>query len=231
MDRVIAVTGAFGVLGDATVRALVAAGYRVALIDVADDDKAHIDGLEADKILVVGTVDLTDEASTCAAMERIEKHFGRLDGLVNIAGGFVWVPMADADANQWQQMFDMNVKTTVNASRAALKAIEASPAGRIINIGAAGALKADMGMGPYAASKAGVMRFTESLAVEMKATNVTVNAILPSIIDTPRNRADMPDADVNTWVSPHDLAAFILHLLSKEGGAIHGALLPVTGRV
>jgi NAD(P)-dependent dehydrogenase (short-subunit alcohol dehydrogenase family) len=84
-------------------------------------------------------------------------------------------------------------------------------------------------MGPYAASKAGVHRFTESLAEELKGRGVTVNAVLPSTIDTPANRADMPDADFSRWVAPGDLAAAILFLASPEAGAITGALLPVTG--
>jgi len=122
------------------------------------------------------------------------------------------------------------VKTAANASRAALKLLRASPAGRIVNIGAAGAVKAAAGMGAYAAAKAGVHRLTESLAEELKADGVTVNAVLPSIIDTPANRADMPDADFSAWVAPADLAEVILFLASPAARALTGALIPVTGR-
>ena len=127
-------------------------------------------------------------------------------------------------------MFAANLKTTVNASRAALPALLESGAGRIINVGALAALKA-VGMGPYTASKAGVHRFTESLAEETKGRGVTVNAVLPSTIDTPANRAAMKDADFSRWVAPGDLAAVILFLASREAGAVAGALLPVTGGV
>jgi NAD(P)-dependent dehydrogenase (short-subunit alcohol dehydrogenase family) len=102
------------------------------------------------------------------------------------------------------------------------------PTPRVVNIGAASAINAGAGMGAYAAAKAGVHKLTESLAQELKG-KVTVNAVLPSILDTPVNRADMPDADFGKWVQPKDLAAVILFLASPEAGAITGALIPVTG--
>jgi NAD(P)-dependent dehydrogenase (short-subunit alcohol dehydrogenase family) len=128
-------------------------------------------------------------------------------------------------------MFAVNVKTALFASRAAIPFLKQSGQGRIINIGANAALKAGAGMGAYAASKSGVHRLTESLAEELKADGITVNAVLPSIIDTPANRADMPKADFATWVSPRALAEVILFLASDAGAPITGALLPVTGRV
>ncbi|MEW6019792.1 MAG: SDR family oxidoreductase, partial [Pseudomonadota bacterium] len=127
--------------------------------------------------------------------------------------------------------YAMNVKTAANASRAALPWLRRSAAGRIVNVGAMGAIKSAAGMGAYGASKAGVHRLTESLAEELKGEGITVNAILPSIIDTPANRADMPDADFSAWVSPADLAKVMLFLASPDARAVTGALLPVTGRV
>jgi NAD(P)-dependent dehydrogenase (short-subunit alcohol dehydrogenase family) len=117
------------------------------------------------------------------------------------------------------------------ASRAAIPFLKQSGQGRIINIGANGALKAGAGMGAYAASKSGVHRLTESLAEELKAAGITVNAVLPSIIDTPANRAEMPQADFAKWVTPRALAEVILFLASDAGAPITGALLPVTGGV
>ena len=125
----------------------------------------------------------------------------------------------------------MNVTTALNASRAAMPYLRLSKAGRIVNVGANGAIKAAAGMGAYAAAKSGVHRLTESLAEELKGDGVTVNAVLPSILDTPANRLDMPDADFSAWVSPRDLAAVILFLVSPEAQAVTGALIPVTGRV
>jgi NAD(P)-dependent dehydrogenase (short-subunit alcohol dehydrogenase family) len=127
-------------------------------------------------------------------------------------------------------MFAVNLKTALHASRAAIPFLRQSKQGRIINVGATAALKAGAGMGAYAASKAAVHRLTESLAEELKKDNVTVNAVLPSTIDTPTNRADMPKADFTKWVTPRALAEVILFLASDAGAPITGALLPVTGR-
>ena len=130
----------------------------------------------------------------------------------------------------WHRLFLMNVQTTANASRAAIPHLRRSVAGRIVNVGANAALKASMGMGPYAASKAGVHSLTQALAEELKS-EVTVNAVLPSILDTPTNRADMPEADFASWVRPEELAAVMLFLASSDASAVTGALIPVTGRL
>jgi NAD(P)-dependent dehydrogenase (short-subunit alcohol dehydrogenase family) len=222
-DRVIAVTGGHGVLGRAVVEAALADGLKVALIDHARAE-APAGALE------VGGVDLTDPAAAEAAIDQVVARFGRLDALLNIAGGFVWQTVDD-DQPAWERMFALNVKTALNASRAALPHLKASPEGRIVNVGANGALKAASGMGAYAASKSGVHRLTESLAEELKTTSVTVNAVLPSILDTAQNRADMPDADPGKWVQPSDLARVMLFLASPASRAVTGALIPVTGRV
>jgi len=223
-DRVIAITGGHGVLGRAVVEAALADGLKVAIIDHAPGQSAP------EGVLELGGVDLTDPASAQTAIDRVAAHFGRLDALFNIAGGFVWQTTEDADP-AWASMFALNVATALNASRAALPHLKASAEGRIVNVGANAALKSAAGMGAYAASKAGVHRLTESLAEELKDTSVTVNAVLPSILDTARNRQDMPDADPAKWVAPADLARVMLFLASPEGRAVTGALIPVTGRV
>ena len=164
-------------------------------------------------------------------MADIKARFGRLDALVNIAGGFRWQNIEGGDAATWDTMFAMNLKTALNASQAALPYLLESGAGRIVNVGANSAVKAAAGMGAYAASKSGVHRLTESMADELKNRGVTVNAVLPSIIDTPANRADMPKAQFDHWVAPADLAAVILFLASEESRAVTGALIPVTGGV
>jgi NAD(P)-dependent dehydrogenase (short-subunit alcohol dehydrogenase family) len=128
-------------------------------------------------------------------------------------------------------MFALNLTTALNATRAALPHLKQSPEGRIVNVGANAAVKSAAGMGAYAASKSGVHRLTESLAEELKSTSVTVNAVLPSILDTEQNRKDMPGADPAKWVQPTDLARVMLFLAAPESRAITGALIPVTGRV
>jgi NAD(P)-dependent dehydrogenase (short-subunit alcohol dehydrogenase family) len=223
-ERVVAVTGGHGVLGRAVVQAALDAGLKVAVIDHAAGQTVP------DGVLEIGGVDLTDAAQAQGAVDRVVAHFGRLDALLNIAGGFVWQTTDDARP-AWDRMFALNLTTALNASRAALVPLKASPDGRIVNVGSAAALKAGMGMGAYAASKSAVHKLTESLAEELKSTSVTVNAVLPSVLDTAQNRADMPDADPAQWVAPSDLAAVILFLASPAGRAMTGALVPVTGRV
>ncbi len=224
MTRTLVITGGHGVLGRAVTAAARADGLNVAVIDHARGQAVPDGALE------LGGVDLTDPAATQAAMAAAAERFGRLDALLNIAGGFIWQTADDAEP-AWDRMFALNLTTALDASRAALPYLKASPDGRIVNVGANGALKAAAGMGAYAASKAGVHRLTESLAEELKASSVTVNAVLPSILDTPQNRADMPDADPAKWVQPADLARVMLFLASPESRAITGALIPVTGRV
>ncbi|MDX5393291.1 MAG: SDR family oxidoreductase [Caulobacteraceae bacterium] len=229
--RIIAVTGAFGVLGEVVATAAVAQGARVALIDfntVPPDRLLEACGIDA---LVQTGVDLADPDQAAKALDAIGARFGRLDALINIAGGFRWQTLQDGDPAVWDMLYAMNVKTAANASRAALPWLRRSAAGRIVNVGAMGAIKSAAGMGAYGASKAGVHRLTESLAEELKGEGINVNAVLPSIIDTPANRADMPDADFSAWVSPADLAKVMLFLASPDARAVTGALLPVTGRV
>ena len=223
--RVIAITGAFGVLGSAVAKAAGDQGARLALIDFAPSGRS-IDGA-----LVLPGVDLTNAVQAGAAMDRVADHFGGLDVVLNIAGGFVWEKIEGGDWQSWPRLFNLNVLTATNASRAAIPHLRRSAAGRIVNVGSAAALKASLGMGGYAASKAGVHALTQALAEELKGDGITVNAVLPSILDTPTNRADMPDADPSTWVAPSDLAAVMLFLASEAATAVTGALLPVTGRV
>lgn len=223
-DRVVVVTGGHGVLGRAVVEAALGRGLKVALIDHATGEKAPKDALE------IAGVDLTDATAAGQAMAQVFERFGRIDAVLNIAGGFVWQKTDDAEP-AWDRMFALNLTTALNASRAALPHLKAANEGRIVNVGSAAALKAGAGMGAYAASKAAVHSLTQALAEELKDTSVTVNAVLPSIIDTPANRKDMPDADPKAWVAPADLAEVILFLASPHSRAMTGALVPVTGRV
>lgn len=223
--KVIVITGALGALGKVVADTALSRGARVAGIDHTPSQvPATADRLE------IGGVDLSDEAEAKNAIEAAAKHFGRLDALINIAGGFSFETIGDGDIKTWQRMYALNVLTALNASRAALSHLAATNSGRIVNVGAMGALQAGSGMGPYAASKAGVHRLTEALASEWKG-KVTVNAVLPSIIDTQANRASMPNADFAKWVTPQELAEVILFLASDAASAVTGALIPVSGRV
>ena len=178
-----------------------------------------------------GGVDLTQAEATRAVMAQVAKEAGRLDGLINIAGGFRWEAIAGGTVDAWDSMYALNLKTAVVAVQAALPHLPQGGGGRIVNVGAMGAVKAAAGMGAYAASKAGVAKLTEALAEELKDRRITVNAILPSTLDTPRNRLDMPKADFTRWVTPAEAAEVIAFLVSDAAGAVTGALIPVAGRV
>ncbi|MGA0605214.1 SDR family NAD(P)-dependent oxidoreductase [Phenylobacterium sp. VNQ135] len=224
-DRIIAITGAAGVLGSAVAQAAAELPCKLALID-------HAKACPGPNGAFIQTgVDLTDAGQAGAAIDAVADKLGGLDVLLNIAGGFRWETIEGGSSDTWPQLYRLNVLTATNASRAAIPHLKRSAAGRIVNVGSAAALKAGLGMGAYAASKAGVHALTQSLAEELKADGVTVNAVLPSIIDTPTNRADMPDADFSAWVAPKDLAAVILFLASEAATPVTGALVPVTGRV
>jgi NAD(P)-dependent dehydrogenase (short-subunit alcohol dehydrogenase family) len=223
--KVIIVTGASGALGTVVAASAEARGARVAAIDhAASQVQATPTRIE------LGGVDLTDATQARKAIDAAVAHFGKLDALINIAGGFAFETIAEGDPKTWQRMYALNVLTALNASRAAIPHWAASDAGRIVNVGAMGALQAAAGMGPYAASKAGVHRLTEALAAEWKG-KITVNAVLPSTIDTAANRASMPNADFSKWVRPEELANVILFLASDAASAVTGALIPVSGRV
>jgi NAD(P)-dependent dehydrogenase (short-subunit alcohol dehydrogenase family) len=221
----IVVTGGFGVLGRAVGQQAAARGWQVALVDVAAAAPAEL--ADDEKLACFANADLTDETATLALFETIDAHFGGISALANVAGGFAWVPTEQAGPENWKTMFEMNLLTAVSASRAALPSLKRAK-GSIVNIGAFAALKAAGGMAPYTAAKSGVHRLTEALADELRGTGVRVNAVLPTIIDTPANRRDMPDADTAMWIAPDELAKIILFLASADAAAINGALLPVT---
>lgn len=212
----VAVTGSAGVLGTAVAQAFHDAGADVAGIDV----------LPAPAPWQTVVADLrSPEAARDAA-----RQLGAIDVLANIAGGFAMGPaVADTSDAAWDDMFDINVRTLLNMARAVVPAMRGRRAGKIVNIGARAALRGAGAMGAYCAAKSVVVRLTETLADELKALGINVNCVLPSIIDTPRNRADMPKADFAKWVAPADVAAVVLFLASDGARAVHGAAVPVEG--
>jgi len=217
------VTGGAGALGSAVCKALSGAGAKVIAID-------H--GVLPAEQPGIGNVDLSDAAKAKAAIDKAAAEMGGLYALINIAGGFRWEKLAGGKIETWDFLYTVNVKTAVNACQAALPYLLKAKSGRIVNIGAAAAAKpATAGMGAYTASKAGVLKLTEALADEVKNDGITVNAILPTTIDTAANRKDMPDADFSKWVKPEEIAALIEYLLSPAASAVTGANIPIAGRV
>jgi NAD(P)-dependent dehydrogenase (short-subunit alcohol dehydrogenase family) len=225
--KVLAITGSDGALGRAAAVTLSGYGARLALLAHEDSPAPG----QPPGARHYGGIDLTREDAARSAMARIVEEAGRLDGLINIAGGFTWEKLSGGSLRAWDSMYKLNLVTAVTSCQAALPYLLKGGGGRIVNVGAMGAAKAAAGMGAYAASKAGVARLTEALADELKDSGTTVNAILPSTLDTPRNRLDMPQADFSRWVSPAAAAEVIAFLVSDEARAVTGALIPVAGRV
>ena len=214
----IVITGGAGVLGQGVARVANQQGADVVLLDVVAP--------QADAIGEYVSVDLTDQASLTACFD----HIGDFDVLANIAGGFAMGPCVyETEDELWDAMFTINVTTLRRVLHVAVPRLLARGRGSIVNVGALGALKGGPNMGAYLASKSVVMRLTESLSEEVKNAGVNVNAVLPTVIDTPRNRADMPAADPSNWVDPEDLGNVICFLGSEAAKAVHGALVPVNG--
>lgn len=224
--KVVAVTGGFGVLGRAVAEEALAAGARVAVIG-----RGPAPGDLPQGLVAIDDVDLGDADAARRAFDDIAARCNGLDALVNTAGGFKWEAVESGSVDTWDGMYEINVRTTLIASKSALPHLIARGTGRIVNIGAASASQAASGMGAYAASKSGVARLTEAMAEEFKDRGITVNAVLPSILDTAANRADMPKADFSRWVAPRALARVIVFLISPDAAPINGALIPVNGRV
>jgi NAD(P)-dependent dehydrogenase (short-subunit alcohol dehydrogenase family) len=225
--KVLVITGSNGALGEAVATTLSGYGARLALLDHGRTPATAPPA----GALHYGGIDLTQADAARSAMDRVVKDAGRLDGLINVAGGFHWEKLTDGTLDSWDSMYRINLRTAVVSCQAALPYLLQGSAGRIVNVGAMGAVKASAGMGAYAASKAGVAKLTEALADELKDRGITVNAILPSILDTPKNRVDMPQADFTRWVAPAEAAEVIAFLVSDEARAVTGALIPVVGRV
>ncbi len=223
--RAVVITGGSGALAPVVAATFVAAGYRAALLGRSPPPGAPPER-RADRLYAVGAGDLADPAAAEAALASAADVLQGCDVLVNVAGSFRWERIAGGSTATWETLYASNLKTALNMSRAAIQRLAAG--GRIINIGAAASAQAAAGMGAYAAAKSAVARLTESLAAELRDRDITVNAVLPNVIDTPRNRADMPTTDRSAWTSPAAIADVILFLASPAARAISGALLPVT---
>jgi NAD(P)-dependent dehydrogenase (short-subunit alcohol dehydrogenase family) len=229
--KVAMITGAAGTLGRATAAAFAAEGAKLALLDLDARALERAYGAEGDTLLYLAA-DLGDGAKVAAAVDRARARFGRIDALCNIAGGFhMGEPVHETTDEVWRLMIELNAGSVLRTARAVVPGMIAQGAGKIVNIAAMGGTQGGAMMAAYAASKAAVIRLTESMALELRDKGINVNCILPSTIDTPPNRAGMPNADFTRWVAPAALADVTLFLASDAARAINGAALPVVGRV
>jgi NAD(P)-dependent dehydrogenase (short-subunit alcohol dehydrogenase family) len=228
-NKVVLITGAAGNLGRAVAAAFAAAGARLVLVDLSDAVlAAAYPEVDARRLLLAAN--LMDSASARGAVNKALEHFKRIDCLCNVAGGFRMGPTVhETPAELWKLMMDLNAGTVLNMVQAVVPGMLAAGGGKIVNIGAGGGLKGGARMAAYSASKSAVIRLTESMSAELREQGINVNCVLPSVIDTPQNRADMPKADPKRWVSPEDLAQVLLFLCSDAARAIHGAAIPVNG--
>jgi NAD(P)-dependent dehydrogenase (short-subunit alcohol dehydrogenase family) len=227
--QTVVITGAAGNLGRALADAFSARGANRVLIDRSPEVLARAFGAGTPATMLAST-DLLDQGDVNATMQKAIDRFSRIDVLCNIAGGFrMGEAVHETSDATWDFLFDLNARTLLNAVRAVVPAMLKSGGGRIVNVGAFAAQKGAAQMGAYCASKSVVIRLTESMAAELRGRGINVNCVLPTVIDTPENRAAMPDADPRRWVAPEDLAAAIVFLASPAARAIHGAALPVSG--
>jgi len=227
--KIVLITGAAGNLGRATAEAFSAKGARLALLGSTSGslDRAFPDD-RADRIKI--GVDLLDADAVRDAVAKVETDLGPIHAVCAAAGGFHMGEMVhETTPEAWQRMMDINARTLLNTVHAVVPGMIDRGAGKIVTIGANAATKGAAQMGAYVASKSAVLRLTETLSAELRGKGINVNSVMPSIIDTPENRAAMPKADPAKWVTPEKLAAVIAFLCSEEASAVHGALIPVTG--
>lgn len=229
-NQTVMVTGASGNLGRAVANAFYQLGANLVLLDRTRDSLQNTFGEEGERRLFA-VADLLDAAQVEGAVKAAAARFGRIDVLCNVAGGFRMGPAVHETSDQdWNFLFDLNTRSLLHTVRTVTPGMLTAGGGKIINIAANSALKGVARMGAYCASKDVVIRITEAMAAELRGSNINVNCILPSIIDTPQNRAAMPNADFARWVAPEALADVIVFLASEGARAIHGAALPVVGR-
>jgi NAD(P)-dependent dehydrogenase (short-subunit alcohol dehydrogenase family) len=227
-NRTVMITGAAGHLGKAVAAVFAQRGARLVLVDRHDEALEAAFGADAASALVAA--DLLDARQAQAALDTAVARFGRVDALCHVAGGFrMGEAVHETTDATWDFLFDVNARTLVNVSRAVVPHMLKHGGGRIVAVGAQAALKGVAGMGAYCASKSALVRLVEAMSAELREKHVNVNCVLPTIIDTPDNRAAMPDADPARWVAPQALAETIAFLASDAARAVHGAALPVSG--
>lgn len=227
--KTVMLTGAAGNLGQAVASAFAASGANLVLLDLRRESLEQRFGAESARRMFA-PANLLDEGEVGVAVQAAITRFGRIDVLCNLAGGFrMGEPVHATPANTWDFLQDLNARTLLNMARAVVPHMLEHGGGKIVNVGAFAAQRGLAQMGAYCAAKSSVIRLTEAMAAELREQHINVNCVLPTILDTPENRAAMPDADPTRWVALQDLASVITFLASDAARAVHGAAVPVTG--
>ena len=232
-NRNVLITGGTGILGSAVTKAYLAQGDNVAVTYLFDDEVDRFKQFNPELFDHVTFLfaNVTEEAEVQKTIQEFLSKFGRLDILINIVGGFVGgIPTAELEEDRWDFMMNLNLKSVFLCCKAAIPHMTAQGYGKVINVSARAGLKGEAGLSAYCVSKGGVRTLTESLAAEVMDSGVNVNAIMPSIMDTPANRESMPDEEHDRWVAPADVAKVICFLTSDDATIINGAAIPVYGR-
>ncbi|MGO8951244.1 MAG: SDR family oxidoreductase [Ktedonobacterales bacterium] len=231
--RVVLIPGAFGGAGQAVTRAFLEAGAEVVAVGRTpspESDQFRLGLGEMVPRFSEFHADVTEEEQVKSLMQTVVQRHQRLDILINLVGGWTaGQPVTDLDLTTWERMLDLNLKPAFLFSKHAARAMAEANWGRIIHVSSRGALFGRRNASSYAVAKNAVLTLTEVQAEELRATNITVNAILPSIIDTPANRASMPKADWSNWPKAEDVARVLLFLASEDAKLISGASIPVYG--
>ncbi len=231
--RNVLITGGTGILGSAVTKAYIAQGDNVAVTYLFENEVERFKQYNPDisEEVTFLFANVTEEAEVQKSFQEFQSQIGPLDILINIVGGFVGgIPAAELEVEKWDFMMELNLKSVFLCCKTALPEMTARGAGKIVNVSARAGLKGEAGMSAYCVSKGGVRTLTEALAAEVMDAGVNVNAIMPSVIDTPANRQSMPDEDPGRWVSPSNIAKVICFLTSDEAAVINGAAIPVYGR-
>lgn len=231
--KTVFVTGATGALGTVAVQRFALEGANIVALGRTDESLALLhEQIESTIPFLPLTCNIFDELEVRESFEKARAHFSGIDILLATVGGINSQQIiADIPLEEWNRMMELNLTSTFLAVREMQRHLKGKSYGRIITIGAMSGLTPPAGRGAYAASKAGVIALTKSLAEEIKGSGITANVIVPSILRTRANMNSMPSEDFTRWVSPDAVVSLMLHLCSDDGSAINGAILQLFGGV
>lgn len=228
--RVALVTGGTGALGQAVTLRLLADGARVCVPYIVDPERealeARVAGGARDRLELIHA-DVTDASTLTSLVGGVHTRHGRLDVLVTLVGGFAGGALVETDRGTWDRMLALNLTSAFTAARAVVPLMLRAGHGRVVTIGSRAVVPPGAGVIAYTVSKAGVIALSQALAQELRGTGVTVNCVLPSTMDTPANRAAMPDGDRTGWVPVESVAEAIAFLAGDAASHVTGALVTV----